>query len=140
MYVNLNNCEQVEVADRDEAVEVIKREMKAWMNDDDRLVWEFTPDAKNRGDAKPDLARVTNESYAEPADDFAMICPGRLSRDKKCPCGGNAPLASGCGAYVCEECDNHIGLARCFCGWAADGGDGYRQLEEMGEVIEPENY
>jgi hypothetical protein len=39
---------------------------------------------------------------------------------------------------VCSKCGNHVGLARCFCGWAADGGDGRRQLEEMGETIDPE--
>jgi len=41
-----------------------------------------------------------------------------------------------CGAYVCDECGDHRGLARCFCSWAADGGDGYQELIEMGETIE----
>jgi hypothetical protein len=45
-----------------------------------------------------------------------------------------------CGCKVCVICDHHKGLARCFCGWAADGGDGYQQLLEMGETIEPEDY
>jgi hypothetical protein len=26
----------------------------------------------------------------------------------------------------------------CYCGWALDGGDGYQQLIEAGETIEPE--
>jgi len=43
-----------------------------------------------------------------------------------------------CGAYICYECWDHRGLARCFCGWAQDGGDGRDQLIEMGETIEPE--
>ena len=43
-----------------------------------------------------------------------------------------------CGAKVCDECGDHQGLARCFCGWARDGGDGYQQLLEMGETIEPD--
>jgi hypothetical protein len=43
-----------------------------------------------------------------------------------------------CGAQVCEDCDDHKGLARCFCGWARSGGDGYRELVELGETIEPE--
>lgn len=43
-----------------------------------------------------------------------------------------------CGAFVCRECDHHKGLARCFCGWSASGGDGYRELIEMGERIEDE--
>jgi len=42
-----------------------------------------------------------------------------------------------CGAYVCNECGDHDGLARCFCGWTASGsGNGYRELVEMGEQIE----
>jgi len=43
-----------------------------------------------------------------------------------------------CGATVCADCDDHKGLARCFCGWAKSGGDGYRELVEMGETIEPD--
>jgi hypothetical protein len=31
-------------------------------------------------------------------------------------------------------------MARCFCGWSLSGGDGRAELEEMGEVIEPEDY
>jgi len=27
-------------------------------------------------------------------------------------------------------------LARCYCGWAADGGNGRQQLVEMGENVE----
>jgi hypothetical protein len=45
-----------------------------------------------------------------------------------------------CGAKVCDECNDHEGLARCYCGWARDGGNGRRQLEEMGETIDPEDY
>ena len=62
-----------------------------------------------------------------------------------------------CGAFICIKCNHHVfktnlevfigeavengwvqQLARCHCGWAADGGDGYRQLVEMGETIEPD--
>jgi hypothetical protein len=45
-----------------------------------------------------------------------------------------------CGAYVCRICNNHHGLARCYCGWASDGGNGRQQLVEMGETIDPEDY
>ena len=41
-----------------------------------------------------------------------------------------------CGAEVCMDCDDHKGLARCYCGWSANGGDGYAQLSDMGETIE----
>jgi len=42
-----------------------------------------------------------------------------------------------CGVLVCDACDSHKGLVRCYCGWAESGGDGYAELEEMGETIEP---
>jgi len=61
-------------------------------------------------------------------------------RTKKCRCGGEMRLSSYCGAYVCDECDNHDGLARCYCGWSLTSSDGRRELEEMGETIEPEDY
>lgn len=41
-----------------------------------------------------------------------------------------------CGVRICTNCNEHEGLARCFCGWSASGGDGYRELIEMGENIE----
>jgi len=41
----------------------------------------------------------------------------------------------GCGVWVCIECKGHEGLVRCFCGWAADGGDGRAQLRERGEIL-----
>ena len=60
-------------------------------------------------------------------------------REKPCDkCGGTAYLSRYCGAYVCSSCDNHVGLARCYCGWSADGGDGRAQLVEAGETIDPE--
>lgn len=54
----------------------------------------------------------------------------------KCSCGGDFVFSRYCGAYVCERCDNHKGLARCYCGWSQSGMDGRRELEEMGEQIE----
>lgn len=46
-------------------------------------------------------------------------------------------LSRTCGVDVCYECRDHKGgLARCFCGWSQSGGDGYRELVEMGENIE----
>tara|TARA_R110000737_G_scaffold294922_2_gene301570 strand:+ start:240 stop:368 length:129 start_codon:yes stop_codon:yes gene_type:complete len=35
-------------------------------------------------------------------------------------------------------CDFHDGLARCFCGWSRSGGNGYQEMLEMGETIEPD--
>lgn len=45
-----------------------------------------------------------------------------------------------CGANVCDKCGDHKGLARCYCGWSRDGGDGRRELTELGETIEEEDY
>ena len=41
-----------------------------------------------------------------------------------------------CGVKVCAYCEYHEGIVRCYCGWAADGGDGRQQLREMGENID----
>jgi hypothetical protein len=46
-----------------------------------------------------------------------------------------------CGAYVCEHCGDHRGLARCYCGWSKTSpGHGREELEAMGETIESEDY
>lgn len=63
-------------------------------------------------------------------------------RTKDCPaCGGKgtATLSRYCGAWVCD-CGNHVDLARCFCGWSVSGHDGRRELEEMGETIDPDDW
>jgi len=41
-----------------------------------------------------------------------------------------------CGAHVCDDCGDHKGLARCYCGWSQSGGNGRTELIEMGETIE----
>lgn len=58
--------------------------------------------------------------------------------EKKCECGGEFLLSRYCGVKVCEDCGNHDGLARCYCGWSLSGEDGYQELLEMGETIEEE--
>ena len=45
-------------------------------------------------------------------------------------------FSRGCGVDVCYDCGDHKGLARCFCSWAASGGNGYQELVDMGEQIE----
>lgn len=60
-------------------------------------------------------------------------------RTKPCSnddCKGIAKLSRTCGVYVCDTCNTHQGLERCFCGWSRSGDDGRRELEEMGEVID----
>lgn len=38
-------------------------------------------------------------------------------------CGGTYTWNNYCGAYVCDSCDDHKDLARCFCGWNLDRGE-----------------
>ncbi len=40
-----------------------------------------------------------------------------------------------CSATVCCKCNKHQTLTRCWCGWSESGGDGRKELEEMGETI-----
>jgi hypothetical protein len=47
-----------------------------------------------------------------------------------------SPTSRSCGVPICYTCGEHRGLARCFCGWSASGGDGYRELAELGETID----
>ena len=54
----------------------------------------------------------------------------------KMPCQHQYKFRDYCGAKVCDGCSDHEGLARCYCGWAASGGDGWRELFEMGEQID----
>ena len=58
-------------------------------------------------------------------------------KTKVCPkCGDTMEMSRYCGAYVCDGCEYHDGLARCYCGWSLSGGNGYQELVEMGEQIE----
>ena len=64
-----------------------------------------------------------------------------MHQDNDCPaCGARGAMfrSSYCGVLVCDACDSHKGLVRCYCGWAESGGDGYEELEEMGETIDAE--
>ena len=61
-----------------------------------------------------------------------------MSEQSKCSCGGKYEFSRYCGAWTCPNCDNHRGFARCFCGWSASGGNGYAELLEEGETIEPD--
>jgi len=59
---------------------------------------------------------------------------------QRCACGGEYQFNRYCGCLVCVECDDHKGMCRCFCGWTPHGGDGYQELLDEGECIEPEDY
>ena len=59
---------------------------------------------------------------------------------ERCECGGEYYFRPYCGCKVCGQCDNHKGLARCYCGWSEGGGNGRAELEEMGETIEPDDW
>ena len=58
----------------------------------------------------------------------------------ECKCGGTYFFDTYCGADVCDTCGNHKGLCRCYCGWSTSGDNGYTELIEAGETIEPEDY
>ena len=45
-------------------------------------------------------------------------------------------MDASCGAHICEWCGWHKSLVRCFCGWAASGGDGAAELVALGENID----
>lgn len=73
------------------------------------------------------------------ADEAALRAMLREPKeDGECACGGVYVFNDYCGAYVCTDCGDHKGLCRCYCGWAASGGDGRAELVETGETIEPE--
>lgn len=69
-----------------------------------------------------------------------MAAGDNRPNEVKCPCGGEYQLNNYCGAHVCCECYNHKGLTRCYCGWSESGENGRRELEELGETIDPEDY
>jgi len=37
---------------------------------------------------------------------------------------------------LCTSCSDHVGMERCYCGWSKSGGDGRRELVDMGETID----
>lgn len=43
-----------------------------------------------------------------------------------------------CAAYVCVHCDDHRGLALCYCGWP--DGIGAEELIDCGEVIDDDEW
>jgi len=48
-------------------------------------------------------------------------------------------MSRSCGALVCDDCGDHKGLERCYCGWSrTNPGHGYEELIEAGETIEEE--
>jgi hypothetical protein len=63
-----------------------------------------------------------------------LLKNGKIEMEK-CKCGGEYKFIAYCGAHVCVECENHRGMARCYCGWSLSGRNGRVELEEMGEVI-----
>lgn len=48
-------------------------------------------------------------------------------------CDGHYYWRGYCGAYVCDKCEDHADLARCFCGWGIhESGDPEQILEMWG--------
>lgn len=84
----------------------------------------ITGESTDYSEAKPNATRKVT--------DVSELCHNE-------GCKGHYNFEKGCGAEVCCSCDDHKGLARCYCGWAKDGGNGRSQLEDLGETIEPED-
>lgn len=51
-------------------------------------------------------------------------------------CTHDYELRANCGVDVCWNCSDHKDLARCYCGWAASGGNGRQELLDMGENLD----
>lgn len=61
MRVNINNTESIKVNNREEAVDVIKEKMKAWMQERDYLGWYKSESKLDQ----PNIAAVYNKHHEE---------------------------------------------------------------------------
>jgi len=86
------------------------------------------------GQMKDYQGNTVSTPYVRPMR-YCHIIPAAARCDA---CGGEAEMHPHCGAWVCHQCGNHLTLARCFCGWSASGRDGYKELIDLGETIDPE--
>ena len=69
------------------------------------------------------------EQINDTIEDSDMLFPKKCDHDYE--------WQTYCGARVCNHCEDHAGLERCFCGWSKSSpGRGRQELEDMGEVIE----
>jgi hypothetical protein len=68
MRVNINNVESIKVNNREEAIDIIKEKMKAWMQEGDYLGWYKSESNFN----EPDIAAVYNKFHEE-TNSFARI-------------------------------------------------------------------
>lgn len=86
--------------------------------------------------------KLSMEEWEKIGKNAGWTSSSQVEKEERCrKCKkGNYQRNNSCGAKVCDECGDHKGLERCYCGWAADGGNGRSQLEEMGEVIDPDQY
>jgi hypothetical protein len=71
MYVRIWDGSKVAVKDRDEAVALIKKELRGWMNSDDHIGW-YNSDEDDRLGRKPSHALVMTD-YGEATDAEAWI-------------------------------------------------------------------
>jgi hypothetical protein len=67
--------------------------------------------------------------------DVCMVCTAS-QHDCMKQCRHDYTRSHSCGVMVCSLCDNHKGLARCYCGWSLSGSDGRQELSDMGETID----
>lgn len=78
---------------------------------------------------------LTRQDHKE-SDMSAPVKDERGEYYKPCTCGQRAYWNDSCASYLCSDCGAHADLERCWCGWSRSGGDGRRELIEMGENLE----
>jgi hypothetical protein len=113
----------------------------AWMCDDCGLIWEKKWHAETC--IRRSHVRVWEQRYGGYVENgihrggkaFPRVAIGRRPVVVRQCAHEHAPLHRTCGVGVCYDCGDHKGLVRCFCGWAASGGNGRRELLEMGETL-----
>jgi len=104
----------------------------------DGFLLEYKDGKWTDGDLVFESGTVGGNRQPVPVDENGEPLFGSII-EKTCPkCQGSMEMSDYCGVWVCDDCDDHEGLVRCYCGWSLSGNNGRSELEEMGEVIYPE--
>lgn len=78
MIVNINNVESIKVENREDAVKIIRRKLKNWMQEGDYIGW-YKSESRF---ILPDIAAIYNDIHEE-TDNFARIIdPNNIRREK----------------------------------------------------------
>lgn len=79
---------------------------------------------------------IKNGCWESDAWRISIVYSSETRLEGHCECGAEMEKSESCGVKVCPDCGQHEGIVRCFCGWSQSGGDGRRELEEMGENVD----